>query len=58
LEYVRQCEAEGSALVIRPECKLPISRLTHDPDKMQAVYDIGREEGLARLDEIRNFLNR
>lgn len=58
MDYIRQCEAEGSALVIRPECKLPISRLTHDPDKMQEVYDIGRDHAIRRLDEIRNFLNR
>ena len=58
MDYIRQCEALGNTLVIRPPKKLPISRLTHDPEIMQAVYDIGREEGLARLEEIREFLKR
>ena len=44
LELVRQRELEGKALAIRPTEKLDIGHISHDPDEMQAVYDIGRKK--------------
>ena len=52
LEYVRQAEKEGRCLVIRPEEKLPIGHISHDPDEMQRVYDIGVECGKKNLANI------
>ncbi len=57
LEYVRQREAEGKALVIRPTEPLHIGHVSHDPKEMQAVYDIGRREGKRQLDKIKAFLS-
>lgn len=54
--YVKQREKEGAALVIRPKEKLDIGRVEHDPDKMRAVYELGREAGREKLNEIRAFL--
>ena len=54
--YVKQREREGAALVIRPTRKLDIGRVEHDPDKMRAVYELGRETGREKLNEIRAFL--
>ena len=56
LELVRQRELEGKALAIRPTEKLDIGHISHDPDEMQAVYDIGRKEGKKQLERIQEFL--
>ena len=56
LELVRQRELEGKALVIRPTEKLDIGHISHDPDEMQAVYDIGRKEGKKQLERIQECL--
>ena len=56
LEYVAQAECEGRCLVIRPDEKIPIGHISHDPDEMQRVYQSGREMGLRRLDNISNYL--
>ena len=55
LEYVREAEKARRALVIRPENKLPIGHISHDPEEMQRVYDIGREAGEKYLDSIIAF---
>ena len=55
LEFVRQAEREGRCLVIRPDEKLPIGHISHDPEQMQTVYNIGRRKGEACIDAIRHF---
>ena len=55
LVYVYQAEEAGRALVIRPDAKLPIGHISHDPEEMQRVYDIGREMGERRIEEIEAF---
>jgi predicted patatin/cPLA2 family phospholipase len=55
LDYVRQAEQEGRCLVIRPEGKIPIGHVSHDPDQMRLVYDMGRQMGEKRLEEILRF---
>ena len=42
--------------MIRPREALKIRRVEHDPAEMQRVYDLGREEGVRRLDEVKRFL--
>ena len=41
LELVREAERQGTAIVIRPEAPLPIGHISHDPEEMQRVYDMG-----------------
>jgi len=55
LEYVRQAEREGRCLVIRPDEKLPIGHISHDPEEMQRVYDIGRQKGEEYIEQIKKF---
>lgn len=55
LEYVRQAEQEGRCLVIRPYEKLHIGRISHNPEEMQQVYDIGRDTGLRYLERLKEF---
>lgn len=56
LEYISYKEASGDALVIRPNEKLPIGRIEHNPDTMRAVYELGRKAGTESLEKIREFL--
>lgn len=55
LEYVRKAEQEGRCLVIRPDEKIPIGHISHDPEEMERVYQTGRETGMRRLDDIERF---
>ncbi len=56
LEYVgRQVEA-GNTFVIAPEAPLPIGRVEMKPEKMQRVYEMGRETCIALLPDLRRFL--
>lgn len=56
IEYICKKEQNGEILVIRPDEKLPVDHVCHDPDVLQQVYDLGRNTALARLDEIKEFL--
>src|SRR5574344_1929700 len=58
LEHVDARVAAGAALLIAPDEPLEISRLCHDPDVMQRVYDIGRSVAERRLDEVLDFIGR
>ena len=55
LEFVRQAEREGRCLVIRPDEKLPIGHISHDPEEMKRVYQIGREMGDRYIERIKVF---
>lgn len=56
LARVAAAEQEGRALVFRPEEPLPIGRTCHDPKTLQKVYDLGREQALGRLEEVKAFV--
>lgn len=58
LSYVAKQEQAGTALVIRPKKALRIGHVSHDPEEMQAIYDIGRSTGMERLSDIKEFLSR
>ncbi|MBQ8523790.1 MAG: patatin family protein [Clostridia bacterium] len=55
-EYVFSRERQGDVLVICPDSALPIGRIEKDPEKLRAVYDIGRENCQRRISEICEFL--
>ncbi len=55
LEYVRQAELEKRCLVIRPDRKLPIGHISHNPDEMRHIYEMGREMGERELHKIKAF---
>lgn len=56
LVYVYNAETEGRAYVIRPEEKLPIGHISHNPEEMRHVYEIGRKSGERHLERIKKFL--
>ncbi len=47
LKYIDSRVAAEKAILIAPKEPLQISRVCHDPDQMQRVYDIGRKAGEA-----------
>jgi len=55
LEYVRQAELDKRCLVIRPDQKLPIGHISHNPDEMRHIYEMGREMGERELHKIKAF---
>lgn len=55
LEYVAEAERQGRCLVIRPDEKIPIGHLSHDPQQMRHVYELGRKVGERYIDRIRQF---
>lgn len=56
MDEIDKEEAEGSILAIRPPEALGIGHVSHDPDDLERVYQIGRKEGEKRLEEVRAFL--
>ena len=44
LKYIDSRVADGAALLIAPDPALDISRVCHDPDRMQHAYEIGRTQ--------------
>ena len=56
LVHVDAQVAAGRAFLICPEFALPISRICHDPETMQKVYDIGRATAERLLTHVRSFL--
>lgn len=57
LEFVKQCEENGTALVIQPAAPLHVSTLEKDVSKLESIYQLGYKQGLDRADEIKAFLN-
>lgn len=55
LAYVAKAEEEGRCLVIRPDEKIPIGHISHDPDEMRHVYEIGRKVGKHYIERIKDF---
>ena len=56
LDRIAEQEGRGEILVIRPREKLVIGKAEKDPEKLRAVYELGREAGLEALDRVRTFL--
>ena len=56
LEELKEWEKRGKALVLRPSQPIQIGRTEKNPEKLQAVYDLGRADAQRRLLEIQNYL--
>lgn len=58
LAYIEGREADGDVFVLRPEGKLPIKRVEHDPKVLQEVYDRGRAVSAKALPALMDFLKK
>lgn len=58
LEFVQQEERSGNTFVIRPQAALNVGRMTHNPDKMQEIYEEGRKVATVELQKLQQFLSK
>jgi len=58
IQYIFEEEKKGTTFVLCPDEELPISRVEHDPGRIQKVYEIGRQTATKNLERIREFINR
>lgn len=56
--YVKKQEKLGNVFVLRPEKPLNIQSITKDPNELERVYQLGREQALKHLDEIKTYLKK
>ena len=56
LDFVLQEEQAGHIFVIRPQAALNVGRMTHNPEKMQEIYEEGRKVATAELQKLQQFL--
>lgn len=56
IRYIREEEKKGTTFVLCPDEELPINRVEHDPEKIQNVYNIGKEVAMKNLEMIKEFL--
>jgi len=56
LEYIEEKEKHGSLFVIRPKEKLDVSHIGKNPEKLKAVYELGRLAATENLFKIKEFL--
>ena len=56
LRHIDEQVAAGRAFLICPGSALPISRICHDPETMQTVYDIGRATAGRLLPQVQSWL--
>lgn len=58
LDYIDQREKERKLFVIAPPHELKIGRTEHDTERMDEVYQIGRQTMKEHISELNQFLNR
>ena len=58
VHYVRKKEIHDEILVIRPKQALPIGHIEKNPEKLQEIYELGREQGEKYLEKVREFLKK
>lgn len=56
LAEIQTLEKQGKVFVIRPSTDLGISRTEKDPNKLEAMYQLGRADALAQLDNLNQYL--
>ncbi len=55
-ELVNQMEAEGKTFVIRPSKTLNVKRFETDIDVLVEMYELGRSDAKALIEDIKNYL--
>lgn len=56
LNYIQQQEANGNAFVFRPSQKLDVGMRECNPDKLRAIYNLGRRLAEERLPDLKNWI--
>lgn len=56
LMMIEEDEKLGNTLVLRPSIDLNIKRTEKNVEKLEAMYDLGRYDALAKLEQIKSFM--
>lgn len=56
VQIIDQMEQAGEVFVLRPQTPVTVSRTERDTAKLQALYEQGYQETLARMDELKAYL--
>ncbi|MCD8338390.1 MAG: patatin family protein [Lachnospiraceae bacterium] len=56
VEALKKREADGQAFVIRPSVPIEIGRIESDPSRLQAVYELGLNDGEAQIEALKTYL--
>lgn len=57
LTYLKKREQAGKAFIIQPPEALNIGVVSRKPEELERVYQIGRNEAIGRLEQLRKFIN-
>ncbi len=55
---IEKAEKAGGIFVIRPSQTLPASRMEHNPEKIQATYNIGAEDARKNMEKLKAWLEK
>ncbi len=58
IETLKQWEKDGRAFVIRPSKPIRIKKIEKDPDKLQAVYDLGVHDAESAILLLKEYINK
>ena len=56
LAEVLRMEAAGELFLFRPKVKPALARTERDPEKLRALYEVGRQEAEEKLDALKKYL--
>lgn len=56
IRRLKKREAEGELFVLRPSEQVNLSRVEKNPEKLQALYDVGTRDARAAMGRLRAFL--
>ncbi len=56
VQKLRELEQRGEVFIIRPSEPIEIGRMEKDPEKLQAVYDLGIRDAQAAITALKNYL--
>lgn len=57
LEYIDRLSKNREIFVIQPSSLIEVKRLERDPSRLQALYDLGYQDMLTQMDQLKYFLN-
>ena len=57
LDLIKKYENEGKIVVLRPSQDLKIARIEKNIEKLNAIYKLGYDDCLSRLEEVKSYLN-
>lgn len=57
LEKIIEMEKKGEIFVIRPSRTVRVKHIERDPEKLQAIYDLGASDCTSKIDELNKYLS-